>query len=646
MEHFTVPPGLGGLTKKTSSRNMTGIYLGMDGKSSPPQEGGGQPRHSIPPLARGRGIRVKTPVEHQRYKKVEMFRAREESRGFPAKQPIKRAKYSRRPRQTDETSYSGSGRPVSPSEFKNITKKTWRNYTQILNNGMQRLEYLNLDVNNPNKLHAEPRVVRREPPTQPSTPAEEHVSEDHLYDEIRRVVTLSDYQSNPQALHGLLPHRRAHTHHGTRRPRFLTTPLTIKSLRNPERPTEIVQFAEVDRPRSTPNPRPLLPTPYFYSVTTKPKARSSLGPRKLGQPGISSSGYVHIEYNTGYSVSPEVSARLWVGSPDGRRLEGDPTRGRAGTEGDAEYTVLEAFNNGFWTGPYRKVGPGPEPVIERYRGPASSSPPHDNPGTLQGTNKWIPGLPGSGLPGPAPGSANGTGTSFLHRHMGRRGSGGILDGRKTNTPVSQLLEGPEPHLDPAAINESGAAMTEDVVVSLPSVIPEGTSEPSEAAAQGHGKEESKDTTPCETDTGKQTTDQVVENTNSGESVPNGDAKPEREIPIHDNWECAADNHQGQGDCGMNEEENEKEEDSTPGLNVVIDIHVEKAPEEARQSANSSSFPWVTKTADDTPPHMDPGFSATQMAEAARRRAELAQLLAEHAQLVHTINLAEGSVTNR
>ncbi|KAI8514071.1 UDP-glucuronosyltransferase 2A1 [Branchiostoma belcheri] len=44
------------------------------------------------------------------------------------------------------------------------------------------------------------------------------------------------------------------------------------------------------------------------------------------------------EYNTPYSVSPEVSARPRVGSPDGRRPEGDPTRGRAGTEGDAEYT--------------------------------------------------------------------------------------------------------------------------------------------------------------------------------------------------------------------------------------------------------------------------------------------------------------------
>ncbi|KAI8482088.1 hypothetical protein Bbelb_401750 [Branchiostoma belcheri] len=50
---------------------------------------------------------------------------------------------------------------------------------------------------------------------------------------------------------------------------------------------------------------------------------------------------LHIElYNTVYSVSPEVPARPRVGSPDDRRPEGDPIRGRAGTEGDAEYTVF------------------------------------------------------------------------------------------------------------------------------------------------------------------------------------------------------------------------------------------------------------------------------------------------------------------
>ncbi|KAI8519791.1 hypothetical protein Bbelb_030480, partial [Branchiostoma belcheri] len=35
----------------------------------------------------------------------------------------------------------------------------------------------------------------------------------------------------------------------------------------------------------------------------------------------------------------DVPARLWVGSPAG--LEGDPIRGRARTEGDAEYTVCQ-----------------------------------------------------------------------------------------------------------------------------------------------------------------------------------------------------------------------------------------------------------------------------------------------------------------
>ncbi|CAH1224577.1 Hypp18 [Branchiostoma lanceolatum] len=48
-------------------------------------------------------------------------------------------------------------------------------------------------------------------------------------------------------------------------------------------------------------------------------------------------GSLYIEYNTGYSVSPEVPARPRVGSPDGRSPDGDPTRRRAGTEGDAEY---------------------------------------------------------------------------------------------------------------------------------------------------------------------------------------------------------------------------------------------------------------------------------------------------------------------
>ncbi|KAI8518004.1 hypothetical protein Bbelb_040210 [Branchiostoma belcheri] len=40
--------------------------------------------------------------------------------------------------------------------------------------------------------------------------------------------------------------------------------------------------------------------------------------------------------------------------------------------------AIEAFDNGFRTGPYRKVRPGPEPVIERYRGPGETPKPQSH----------------------------------------------------------------------------------------------------------------------------------------------------------------------------------------------------------------------------------------------------------------------------
>ncbi|KAI8512377.1 hypothetical protein Bbelb_090160 [Branchiostoma belcheri] len=101
----------------------------------------------------------------------------------------------------------------------------------------------------------------------------------------------------------------------------------------------------VGRPRKTATP--LLVN---FSVSYKTSTLLLVGVPAAAGPGkhrtgdicvaLSSGDQVNIEYNTGYSVSPEVSARPRVGSPDGRRPEGDPTRGRAGTEGDAEYTVL------------------------------------------------------------------------------------------------------------------------------------------------------------------------------------------------------------------------------------------------------------------------------------------------------------------
>ncbi|KAI8486803.1 hypothetical protein Bbelb_355510 [Branchiostoma belcheri] len=59
--------------------------------------------------------------------------------------------------------------------------------------------------------------------------------------------------------------------------------------------------------------------------------------------------------------------------------EGSPEEPYSDLEPGAEYefsavqSAMEAFDNGFRTGPYRKAPTGPEPVIERYRGPDGRS---------------------------------------------------------------------------------------------------------------------------------------------------------------------------------------------------------------------------------------------------------------------------------
>ncbi|KAI8489344.1 hypothetical protein Bbelb_327870 [Branchiostoma belcheri] len=96
--------------------------------------------------------------------------------------------------------------------------------------------------------------------------------------------------------------------------------------------------------------------------TSKEKPGVTAGSRASGYP-------LHIEYNTGYSVSPEVSARS--DSREGR------DRGRCGIH-RAHAVRAKGVRIVLWkpwkrsitgSGPGRNVRPGPEPVIERYRGP-------------------------------------------------------------------------------------------------------------------------------------------------------------------------------------------------------------------------------------------------------------------------------------
>ncbi|KAI8478083.1 hypothetical protein Bbelb_441820 [Branchiostoma belcheri] len=93
------------------------------------------------------------------------------------------------------------------------------------------------------------------------------------------------------------------------------------------------------------------------------KVRPGLGPviERYRGPGM-----IYIEYNTGYSVSPEVPARPRVGSPDGRRPEGDPIRGRAGTEEPPGRTA--SYHTGRNTRIERNRGPvdGDAPTISNF----------------------------------------------------------------------------------------------------------------------------------------------------------------------------------------------------------------------------------------------------------------------------------------
>ncbi|XP_076441603.1 uncharacterized protein LOC143280802 [Babylonia areolata] len=73
------------MPSQSQPRNMTGIYLGLEGNINPPR-----PKTGIPPLARTRGSsRMRTTTEEQRYRRVELLRIKEEKRGFSGN-PVKR----------------------------------------------------------------------------------------------------------------------------------------------------------------------------------------------------------------------------------------------------------------------------------------------------------------------------------------------------------------------------------------------------------------------------------------------------------------------------------------------------------------------------------------------------------------------------
>ncbi|KAK7505485.1 hypothetical protein BaRGS_00003230, partial [Batillaria attramentaria] len=273
---------------QSQPRNMTGIYLGLEGNQRPPKL-----KNGVPPLARSRGFsRMKTPTEEQRYRKVELLRIKEEKRGFsgnpvkryqqhsaanswggsltsaynsPTSRPLSSAPNvstptpgynSPGPALSEPSRRWGPGRSVDPSSLDDRLKTNPRQFTPVVNSGVTRSE----------KLTGWPEVF------QPHHANEETVDHEYVRDVMTEEVDLVGLEEcfrkvckgNIEVLYSLLPGKRP-------KPQKDNTGFNVRSYRNPKQAEILADFARpaVDtlqrvRPKTVPIRRPLVPQPYFF----------------------------------------------------------------------------------------------------------------------------------------------------------------------------------------------------------------------------------------------------------------------------------------------------------------------------------------------------------------------------------------------
>ncbi|XP_078001025.1 uncharacterized protein LOC144453578 isoform X2 [Glandiceps talaboti] len=230
-------------------RNMTGVYLGTEVRGVHKSK----PRHNIPPLAR---LRTSHQLRHQgelERHKVEVLRTREEQRGFNPL-PIKRGRPRIGKPKEDLDPISPRGRPISP-DYNQLTRKSSRSFTMVKNNGVSHVEYMEArdrlkssksDNGLPNPLDEIHRVV---------SSSRDLLGLDDVYNNVCK--------GNAAMLRSLLPQRRVNM--GSRN-QSIMAPLTVKSFRNPQNPHTVIQYSEIERPKSTKGQHrpPTVPAPYFY----------------------------------------------------------------------------------------------------------------------------------------------------------------------------------------------------------------------------------------------------------------------------------------------------------------------------------------------------------------------------------------------
>ncbi|CAC5394386.1 unnamed protein product [Mytilus coruscus] len=266
---------------KAQPRNMTGIYLGLEGNIKPPTV---KTTVGISPLARGRRIsnRIRTPTEQRRYRLVEQLRIKEESRGFVG-QPLKQHLLQRKqPAVSPENSNSslsprsqtakqwGPAKHANRNDFYDLIRTNPRNFTVVVNNGVTRSENLSGlasydEGNNNDGMYAE---ALADEVTKIST----HDVEDSALEDCFRHVCKGKVEN----MQTLLPYRK--TQQLNRSQTAFSTGFTVRSYRNPKSAEIMANFNQTGRPKTVPSQpsRPLVPSPYFFRYYSNPYTKYSL----------------------------------------------------------------------------------------------------------------------------------------------------------------------------------------------------------------------------------------------------------------------------------------------------------------------------------------------------------------------------------
>nr|XP_011444655.2 uncharacterized protein LOC105340345 isoform X5 [Crassostrea gigas] len=275
------------MPSKSHNRNMTGIYLGLEGNIKPPASR----TLNVPVIARGRGMsqRIRTPTEQRRYKMVEQLRIKEEKRGFVG-QPLKSAKRSHSAHEAEERRKAlgapegmppgdlsprsfgarkwGPGKGVDRNQFYDLIKTNPRNYTVVVNNGVTRSENLSGMMSfsmDPSETTPQMVDTLTEEVNRISAHEEEAIGLEECFKKVCK--------GNVESLQTLFPHRKHPT--GLQREHSqYSTGFTVRSYRNPNQAEIMANFSE-GQFSSVPGTSRMAALPGAGALTRSLKSRSA-----------------------------------------------------------------------------------------------------------------------------------------------------------------------------------------------------------------------------------------------------------------------------------------------------------------------------------------------------------------------------------